>query len=512
MSDQAEGFKDFAEENNVPGAGSEEIRGKIISIFQNKNMSAAAKHTKIGNEVVVALEGRGKFFYHREEKDFASTMFFDTPKKTLRHLQSDQFQSWLSQWIAVNRADKLFTYVIREVENAALNGNTTAILPEHYWAMRDKAFYISNGDGELVKITAERVEPLMNGTDGVLFPCGKTLLPWKLVPPVDPFESCSIFRDASFMASHGKSLLKAWMLSLPTNPKCKPPLSLTGTVGSGKTRIARGIAELYGIPSRVVKADENGESNFWVSVNEGGLFTLDNADTFMKWLTDALAAAVTGGSTEKRKLYTNRETVELRANSWIAVTSANPTYASDPGLADRLLVIRMDRLKRETSDGALSDEISANRDGAISFIATTLSKALADDRPTPIGLNSRHPDFAAFAVRIGRAIGQEADFISALKIAESDKSRICVENDSIGRALMAIVQNGEETCAKAAVYADRLRDEDYTAFGKLTAQKFSVRVNILWPHLEAVLVATKKVVSGGAMEYSFARRVEPGGV
>jgi hypothetical protein len=127
-------------------------------------------------------------------------------------------------------------------------------------------------------------------------------------------------------------------------------------------------------------------------------------------------------------------------------------------------------------------------------------------------LNSRHPDFAAFAVRIGRAIGQEENFISALRSAESDKSRICVENDSIGRALMAIVQNGEEPCGKAIEFADRLRDEDYTAFGKLTAQKFSVRVSNLWPHLEAVLAATKKIVSGGAMEYSFARRVEPGGV
>lgn len=117
---------------------------------------------------------------------------------------------------------------------------------------------LRGGDGEIAKVTAERVESVVNGTDGVLFPSGKTLLPWKRVPPVYPFVTCSLFGNASYVATHGRSLLKTWMISIPTNPKCKPPLSLTGTVGSGKTRIARGIAELFGIPSRVVKADENG--------------------------------------------------------------------------------------------------------------------------------------------------------------------------------------------------------------------------------------------------------------
>lgn len=236
---------------------------------------------------------------------------------------------------------------------------------------------------------------------------------------------------------------------------------------------------------------------------------MDNADTYIIWLPDALASAVTGGSTEKRKLYTNRETIELRAHSWIAIRSANPTYASDAGLADRLLVVRMERPKRETSDGVLWEEILASRDGALSFIADTLSQALADVRPTPGGLNSRHPDFASFAVRIGRVLGQETDFISALRSAESDKSRICVENDSIGRAVMALVQDGFSFCGKASVLADKLREDDHIAFGKLTAQKFSVRVNSLWPHFEAVMNATKNIVSGGAMEYSLARRVEP---
>jgi hypothetical protein len=57
-----------------------------------------------------------------------------------------------------------------------------------------------------------------------------------------------LFSDIHVSNAHGKTLLKLWMLSLPTNPTCKPPLVATGDPGSGKTRTIRGMAELYGLP------------------------------------------------------------------------------------------------------------------------------------------------------------------------------------------------------------------------------------------------------------------------
>lgn len=60
---------------------------------------------------------------------------------------------------------------------------------------------------------------------------------------------------------------------------------------------------------------------------------------------------------------------------------------------------------------------------------------------TPSGLNLRHPDFAAFAVRVGRALGRETEAISALRYAEADKSAFCVENDDFGLAISTLLQN-----------------------------------------------------------------------
>ena len=75
----------------------------------------------------------------------------------------------------------------------------------------------------------------------------------------------------------------------------------------------------------------------------------------------------------------------------------------------------MERSGGETSDAELTDEILACRNTGLSHVAFTLQKALADTGATPPNLNSRHPDFAAFAVKIGRALGRETEAIAALK-------------------------------------------------------------------------------------------------
>lgn len=159
-----------------------------------------------------------------------------------------------------------------------------------------------------------------------------------------------------------------------------------------------------------------------------------------------------------------------------------------------------------TSDGTLTDEILAHRDGSMSFIARTLSKALADERPIPDGLNARHPDFAAFAVRIGRALGQEERFVAALRCAETDKSLICIENDNIGSALLALVPRHGKMEGTASGFAATLLEFDPVTFERLNARKFGNKVANLWPHLESVFDARKETKSGGALEYSFAER------
>jgi hypothetical protein len=280
-------------------------------------------------------------------------------------------------------------------------------------------------------------------------------------------------------------------------------------VGSGKTRILTGIFELYGIPPRIAKADcaQKGEGDFWVALEGGGLFCLDNADNRINWLPDALAAASTGGSFEKKQLYTDSDRVSLKARSWICISSANPTFAADAGLADRLLVVRVERRHGQTAEAQLSDEIARHRDAGLSWVCNALAGALADDGPIPQGLNARHPDFAALAVRIGRAIGREAETVEALRAAEGDKSRFNLENDQVGAALIELVASGPFR-GTAADLLEELKKIDSGLDGRMSSRRLGKRLAKLWPHLEAALGATRATDRDKFTYYSFAEFAE----
>ncbi len=486
------------------------IRGQMLRMIEDTETLPSVKYTTFAGQVVEALQEIGRFYFHADLRDFDSAMFFDAHRKRLERLSSDAFVAWLSQWLVVNRSTGVFKYITSAIETAALSGNhTTGILPESYWAARPGALYLSNGDGAAAKITANGVEAVDNGTDDVLFAAGRTLAPWKLTAPQDPFETCALFRNVHSGAAHGKDLLRLWAYSFATMPRSKPPLGAVGEIGSGKTRTLKGIAELYGIPFRAAKVEEQLEPNFWPNVNEGGMFVLDNADSKCRWLADAVAAAATDGCSQRRKLYTNSETVTLRANAWLAITSANPTFGNDAGLADRLLLLRMERQGEATGDDVFTTQILANRNAGLSHIAQTLRGALADTAPTLTALNARHPDFAAFAVRIGRALGRESEGITALHTAEADKSAFCLENDTIAAALLAYLRLAGTFTGTAAELAPRLVETDGDLRDKLSAKRLGKRLASLWPHLaKALAVAQRETDRTGLLHFTFRARAD----
>ncbi len=147
---------------------------------------------------------------------------------------------------------------------------------------------------------------------------------------------------------------------------------------------------------------------------------------------------------------------------------------------------------QSTSDAALTDEILASRDAGLSHVAETLQKALADDAPTPAGLNSRHPDWAAFAVKIGRALAREAQVVTALQTAEADKSAFCLENDSIGAALLAYLAQAGSFSGTAAELVPKLIETDNELQGRLSAKRLGKRLAALWPHLEKRLKVARR--------------------
>ena len=489
------------------GCESTHIKARFFEISQTKGLVATEERQRMVDVVLDALRQRGRFFFHADHRNFQSCMFFDSHQKLLLPIASDQFLAWLAGYIGINRTERNFNSIVAAIQDEALTGKrTTGLTPEIYWAARPGALYLSNGDGHAVKISAGRVELVDNGTDDVLFYAGRTLRPWTLTDPVDPVKSCRLFSDMKAVVPHAGDLLRLWLLSLPTNQRCKPPLVFSGPIGGGKTRVAVGVSELYGIVPRVLKMNDTKETDFWTSLDAGGLVCFDNADTHVKWLADALAAASTDGANEKRRLYSDSDIIHQRARAWVFLTSMNPTFASDAGLSDRLLVIRLERRNSETAESALSEEIAKHRNSGLSFIAKTLSRAMADTAPVPEGLNRRHPDFAAFAVRLGRAIGREAEAVAALRAAEADKAAFNLENDDLGAGLLELLPAGSSLSVSAAELLGRLQEMDvYFSDPRWTVKRLGKRLAKLWPHIESMFQARSETGHGRVVIYSFRR-------
>jgi hypothetical protein len=247
-------------------------------------------------------------------------------------------------------------------------------------------------------------------------------------------------------SNQGLEILRLWCMALPLDLPNKPPLVAYGAPGSGKTSAIRGLFQLYGLPCRMIEAkkDQAGAEDFWVSMDAGGLFCLDNCDTDIRWIANSLSLASTGGSDERRKKYSDNEIVRLRARASLAITTTHPTFASDGAAADRSLVIRMQsRGKSETAESSLYDGIKEHRDSCLAFIANSIHRAMTDLTEPPKGLNRRHPDWAKAAWKLGGAINRQAEAEQALRGAENDKAVFALEQDQIGLCILRLVQDGE---------------------------------------------------------------------
>ncbi|MBN1982613.1 MAG: hypothetical protein JW795_13855, partial [Chitinivibrionales bacterium] len=473
--------KDHLSKANTCG---DSIRSRILEIVLQRDIKSIEKNKLIADTVVEWMHTQGKF-YNSIEKQFSSVMFFNDSRKVLLRVQSDELLSWLSDTLRINRSEGAFKFIQTALETEGLTERSECIESAQFWAKRGSSIYLSNSPGSMIKISANETFEVPNGTDGVLFRADDSLKPWKFTTPEDPFQVCQVFSGMSTTES-GKTLFKIWACSLPTDQKTKPPICCTGGVGSGKTRSIRGIFELFGLPEKVSHIKErDGENDFWAAVNGGGVVCFDNVDSKNSWVADALANAATAGSQEKRKLYSDSGRVTLKANAWVGITSANPHFGSDAGLSDRLLIIRLQRRTGDTAESQLSEQVQKVRDSGMSWIAYMIARALSDTKPVEKGLNPRHPDFADFAVRLGRAMGCESKVITALKDAENDKSLFCLQNDEIGSVLFEVLRESPFK-GPASELLKRIIDIDPSFGGRLSSKKLSKAIERLWPHLEAI--------------------------
>ena len=133
------------------------------------------------------------------------------------------------------------------------------VTPRNYWHSTQDAIYISCNDHEMVRITADGIKVVPNGTDQVIFLPEAVLEDWTYTEENYNFWKNQLWKDATIRTTEEKSITLAWTILLPFAPENKPILCIVGEPGSGKTKISKGAAWLWGIPAWDIQPlqDEN---------------------------------------------------------------------------------------------------------------------------------------------------------------------------------------------------------------------------------------------------------------
>lgn len=401
---------------------------------------------------------RGSFFWDESYgRDFEKALYLDRDPKECRlmRVMSNEFFAFVGAAARLEDIDPKrgdMAKILGIVKQISVDPKySRGVVPGNAWQRVGDVIYISSGDTQMVRIDAQGVQMVQNGTDGVVFLRGNTMAPWKICDGdgLNPFELSPIFRDASWVEASGCTNVMIWTLNLFACHKTKPILLVTGKAQSGKTRLARAIKEILGIRKNgaddllplAVEDGDKGREAFWVAVHGGKVEIFDNLDTRIKWVGDAFQAAATGGGLKRRALYKDETEIIMRANSAIIVTSNNPIFTTDGdgGMADRMITANL-KPRTFTDERGVETDIADHRDEYLTWMARTLSKALADSSPVDKSINKRHPDFGVFSVKCGRALGCEDEVIKAMGAAEVEKALLPLRNDSVTSWILRVLE------------------------------------------------------------------------
>ena len=279
--------------------------------------------------------------------------------------------------------------------------------------------YMSAYNGRMFKIEPDEITDVAVGTDGVFFvdddggvnetpDIGQHgMLFERLIDGINfvPQGLSGITPDQQ------RKAFIIWMFSLafPDLMPTKPILLVEGEAGSGKTSAIVLLQLILMGAHRSKQLKRNQEADFGVLLLRSPICLFDNADSYIDWVPDAIAAYATLGDFEKRKLYTDDDNLVIKPHAFIAATSRNPASFRRGDVADRCVILRLERRPSFVAVTALKSQILADRPQLLGEYLWYIQRIVAELRNNPIDLSGteayRMADFAAFGRVVGTVLG-----------------------------------------------------------------------------------------------------------
>ena len=385
------------------------IKTKVRRIQSSQEIRGNAKKDKISELIIAELLKIGKIY-----KANSLYYLFTTNEKKLICISDDplELRALFTQW-GINASENLYKYVLNELYvHCVNNAQSVEIHRFAYFNPITFTLYLYNGIREIFKITADNIETIENGDDGVMFMELKNYQPFKLVKPdkkIDYVEEyltsrLNIDNDVSILdLTTQRKIAKVWIYSLffESIMKTKPIFTVIGTKGSGKTTFLRRVGQILLGEKFDVTSVANDCKDLETIITNNYYVVIDNLDNPPKALNDALARIATGQIIKKRKLFTTNKELEFKVKCFVALTSRTPQFTRDD-VADRLICIYLKRYELFTDENNLCRETLAKRDEIMSYMIgkiQTYIKKLYEAKDITFSVDFRMADFAVFALK-----------------------------------------------------------------------------------------------------------------
>jgi len=361
--------------------------------------------------------------------------------------RSEALSHFISRSFGLNPVDQDTAYVKEEITSmvAGLPAYTTEAKLSHYDPQTNRMM-ISTG-AQVWEITPTTLHTVDNGEYGVLLRPQEGFLPFIARPPqppqptqlqspqpttayqswidtlFDPFvdDFTNLARDEA------RALLATWFIYLffKSSVPSRPILAIFGAPGAGKSTLSKRVATLlYGKLTGIVGVTNT--QDFDQTTYAFPLVTLDNVDSWERWLPDRLAQSAGSIEVSTLKKYTDGDTFTRTRDAMLVLTAHEPKF-NRPDVADRLIILRK---KRFTTFRAESEFYKMPRATMWYQIMEDIQHIL--QTPTPeIPEQLRIQDFATLGARIALGLNVLPAFRSALSHLRQNQREFALQGDDI---------------------------------------------------------------------------------
>jgi hypothetical protein len=422
---------------------------RIREVVLDRETPLFDKKREIAALIENELRSRGSFLRTSDGRGF----FFSNSERRILDLEQTEFQHTLTEVSGLSATEAYFKFTLDVLQAKVCK---TAPLAEiHTFAHFDLASgFLAVSDGAGGMWTRERGgdwREARNGEGGIFFLTEPEAVPF--TPEFNDggtslhwFLKLFLFGREGLSPDDARVLLTVFVLH-----QFFPPLRQTrvipaflGPQGSGKTTAQRLIGRLLlGGSFEVTGVQRDREDAFVASVSNRVILGLDNADSRINWLPDALALYATGQRFRLRKLYTTNEEVSYAPRAILLLSSRDPRF-NRPDVSERLLPLYFERPELYRPEHQIFSELESRRGAIMGEILQRVGE-IADSLPSTEAksLPFRMADFASFGARVFEPSAKVSEWVELLKKLESAQASFAGEGDGTLSALRLLLERGE---------------------------------------------------------------------